>query len=140
MQDEKPPGGAGRPIKNREDLELLQFVLQDDTARAMQKMARSQAREEFEGRVVQRTLICSGTEALADLVREEPYHGWKTASFYNRGADTAEVAFNHAWDWQAIDPSASLEVDFMKAQRPIEVLYYRAAQGRNTTVIATGKY
>lgn len=38
----------GRPLKNREDLELLQLVLMDDMARSLKELQRTESKEDQE--------------------------------------------------------------------------------------------
>lgn len=131
----------GKPLKNREDLELLQIVLMDDMAQNMRNVAGSQKKEQFEGRVLPKTLICSETVQLVNLLQEAPYTPWAKTNFSNDGPNTALVSINNAADWNTIAPNDQLEVDFLKAERRIEIIYYKCpAAGQTATVTATGKW
>lgn len=134
-------------VRNREDLALLQFVLQDDIARAtrasqkaLEEVARSQRQEQFQGQVVEKTLACTPTPASLKLLHEHPYTPWAQASFYNAGPGSALIAINTAQDWSEVEKNRTLELDFRKADRRIEVVYYKAAAGTTATVTATGKW
>ena len=129
----------GKPIKKREDLELLQFVLQDDMARSLKAIEKSQKREEFEGRVDKKTLICTGTPQVLKLLKEHPYTPWAKAELHNQGPNTPSVSINNAYDWNDIDPESDLELDYLKADKRIEVVHYKC-DGGSATVIATGKW
>lgn len=48
MADDKVVFERGRPLRNREDLELVQLVLMDDMARSLQDLRQTERREEEE--------------------------------------------------------------------------------------------
>ena len=130
----------GKPIKKREDLELLQLVLQDDMVRSLKQIEKSQRREQFEGRVDEKTLICTGTPLVLKLLKEHPYTPWAKANFHNNGPNTAVVSINNAYDWNSIDKDGDYEMDFLKADKRIEVIHYKCNPGETATVIGTGKW
>lgn len=130
----------GKPLKNREDLELLQFVLQDDTARSLKAIERSQQRENIQGRVDRKSLICTGSSQVFQLLKESPYTPWAAVDFYNGGPNTAIVSINNASDWNNIDPNSNLSMDFLRADKRIEVIYYKSDLNASAIVTATGKW
>ena len=131
----------GKPIKKREDLELLQFILQDDMARSLKAIEKSQKREQFEGKVDEKTLICTGTPQVLKLLKEHPYTSWAKVSFHNDGPNTAMVSINNAYDWNSINPDGDLELDFLKADKRIEVIHYKCnVSPSSASVTAAGKW
>ena len=132
---------SGKPLKKREDLELLQLVLQDDMARSLKQIEKSQKREQFEGRVDKKDFICTGTPQVLNLLKEHPYTPWAKVSFYNEGPHTSLVSINNAFDWNAIGDDGDLELDYLKADKRIEVIHYKSnAIGETASVTATGKW
>lgn len=141
MADEEVLYERGKPIKNREDLALLQWVVQDDMARSLKKIELSQKREQFEGKVDEKGLICTGTSKVLNLLKEHPYSPWAKVYFQNKGPDTALVSINNAYDWNAIEADGDLEMDFLKADKRIEVIHYKCnVTGETATITATGKW
>lgn len=130
----------GKPVKNREDLELLQFVLQDDMARSLKSIEKSQKREQFEGRVDKKTLICTGTPQVLNLLKEHPYTPWAKVELHNDGPNTPSVSINNAYDWNTIGVDSDFEADFLKADERIKVIHYKCDAGTSAVVIATGKW
>ena len=131
----------GKPIKKREDLNLLQIILADDAARSLKKIASSQEKEQFLGRVEPKGFICTGTTQLVDLLKQPPFIPWAKVNFYNAGPNTALVSINNAYDWNSIDPSDQLEMDFLKADKRLQVIYYKCNEtGETANVTATGKW
>jgi hypothetical protein len=129
-----------QPIKNREDLSLLQIVLMDDMSRNLRHIRESQDRENFQGLIDEKTLNCTSTVAWVDLKRVHPYTPWHKATFYNSGPDTAWISINNAKEWKELGKNDTWEVDLSKADRRMEVIYYKSATGETAAVTATGKW
>lgn len=113
-----------KPIKKREDLELLQFVLADDMARSLKQIAESQKREEFEGRLDTRTLEATSRRKFIRLVKDWPYKAWVKAYFWNDGPQNAKIAVNDPDEEQLLKADDHMDLDYLKAKRRIEILHY----------------
>lgn len=129
-----------RPIKKREDLELLQFVLADDMARSLKQIEKSQKREEFEGKLDTRTLEATDKRKFIRLVRDWPYKPWAKAYFWNDGPNNVKIAVNDPYEEQLLKADDHMDLDYLKANRRIEMLYYWCAPDETASVRVLGKW
>lgn len=130
-----------------EEAEILQLVLLDDLSVTLREIEKHEAeveksleREHFEGKIKEFNLSVTASPKVLKLLKEDPYTALATASFYNDGAKSAFVAINGAWEWKEVKSGEGYDVDFLKADRRIELIYYKCNAGETTTVRVVGKY
>ena len=104
------------------------------------KIRKSLERDHIEGRLDERTLSATGTSQYVDLLQAYPNIAYATVSFYNSGLDTVKISVNNPSDWSSIAINDTLSLDFTKADRRIEVIYYMCDPGNTATVTVKGKY
>lgn len=123
-----------------EQQEILQLVLLDDMAVSLRKIEKSHKKEEFEGEQDTRTLSASGEMGFLELVNDWPYTPWVTASFLNDGDDTVYIGINGMNPYVTLKKNEPYVVDFTKADRRIEIIYYWCDAGETASVRVVGKY
>jgi hypothetical protein len=105
------------------------------------KIRKSLEREHFEGKVVEETLAASSSPHVWQLLREYPYVALATVYFKNDDdSNPVYISINNAYDWKKVDPQGEYSVDFLKADRRVELIYYKCDAGGTASVRVAGKY
>ncbi len=137
----------GKPEKKRIGSELLTFILLDDMSITLKEIEKATKKDEFEGRLDPRTLSATENVSFIDLRQEDPHIPWVTAHFRNDGNTTippspkdAYVSINNPYEWNKLEDGEEMSVSFAKADRRIELVYYKCDAGGTASIRATGKY
>lgn len=105
------------------------------------RIRKSLEREEYQGKQDSRTLYATDAYQVEDLVMGYPGIPWVTASFVNNdGSDTVYIGINRRSGFATILEGEPYQVDFTKADRRIELIYYWCDTGGTATVRVVGKY
>ncbi len=106
----------------------------------MQAQMDALERERFQGYAVELTLDCKPQRQAVQLLTRRPYTAWATAVFYNEGPDEAYIAVNQQDTYFTIKKNEVHPMDFTRAYRRIDTIYYWCNPGRTASVRALGKY
>lgn len=128
--------------------DVVQAVVQLASLAQLARIRKSLEKEEFEGKVDSKTLDATDRPWGVDLVSQPPYRAWSTASFFNDGdistsppgETTVYISINRPSYPVTLKYGESYSVDFTKADRRIEFIYYWCALGETASVRAVGKY
>lgn len=130
----------GKPEKKRIGSELLTFILLDDMSITLKEIEKATKKDEFGGRLDPRDLSATEKASFIDLVQDRPHIPWVTAHFRNDGDDTAYVSINNPYEWNKLEDGEEMSVSFAKADKRIELVYYKCDAGGTASIRATGKY
>lgn len=131
---------SGRKIVGPELEMVAGLVTQMAQLAQLAKIRKSLEREHFEGKADPRMLSVSDKIEYDNLIKDTPWTPWVTAYFYNDGPNTAYISINNTWDWQELRISEDLLFDFLKADKRIELIYYKCDPGETASIRAIGKY
>jgi len=128
--------------------DVLQAVVQLATLGQLTRIRRSLEKEEFEGIKDDRKLSATDQLQWIDLINYHPNVPWVTAFFFNDGdistdppgKVTVYIAINDTYSPSEIKKGESLNLDFLKADRRIEEIYYWCDTGETASVRVIGKY
>lgn len=131
----------GKKVEKRIPPEVLQLVLLDDMAVSLREVEKSLKKEEFEGKEDPRTLSATDKVQFISLVRDHPLTPWVTAYFYNDDpANSVYISINNPYEWNEIKKGEESFKDRLKADRRIELIYYKCDPGKTASVRVLGKY
>jgi hypothetical protein len=141
IYDRDNPPDSKRP-QNREPLELLQLVLLDDISLSVRKLEETQQKERIEGRLYENTLSATDSIQILNLIDQWPYKPLATVSFINSGPDDAVISVDEGSVWAPIaNDGGSLNIDFMKADERVGLIYYKCENAGETASIGIlGKF
>ena len=132
---------TGRKITGPEMEAVTGLVTQLAQLAQLARIRKSLEREHVEGKV--RPLTLSATDELnyLDLKDNWPYIPWATAYFYNDGPDySVFISINNPYEWYEVKNAEDYSVDLLKADRRIEIVYYKCDSKETASVRAVGKY
>jgi len=132
-----------REIERREqneiDTELLKFIALDDIQVALSKINKSLKLSQLQGGSATITLNADEKYRYIVLWHVYPYTPLFTAHFFNDGLDGVFVSVNGEPDIPLKKGENSL-VDFIKAERKVEVISYYCALGETASVRVGAKW
>lgn len=121
--------------------DVITAVVQLAQLAQLVRIRKSLEREHVEGKQDSKVLACTGSPQVIDLIMEEPFRAWATASFINdTGSDTAYIGINSRRSPATLKEGEPYQADFTKADRRIELIYYWTNPGEFATIRAVGKY
>lgn len=120
--------------------DVIQAVTQLASLAQLARIRKSLEKEEFQGKQDSRTLSATDSYHVEDLVKEYPFVPWATASFVNDGPDAVYIGINRQAGAAKLESGESHTVDFGKADRRIELIYYWTDAGETASVRVVGKY
>lgn len=120
--------------------DVLNTITQLAEVGQLMRIRKSIEREHIQGRVFPLTLSASEQLGYADLLEEAPFNPFAKASFYNDGPDSVKISINNAADWNELAYKESMEIDLTKADRRIDLIYYKCDTGETASVRVKGKY
>ena len=120
--------------------DVLLVVTQLASLAQIVKIRKSLEREHIEGRLDEKTLNATDKPEYINLLEEYPYTPYATASLYNNGPDSVKLSINNTYDWSELAKDESLEIDFTKADRRIEIILYRCNLGKTASITVKAKY
>lgn len=118
----------------------LQEIMQLATYGQLVRIRKSLEKEEFQGKQDSRVLDATDAYQTEDLVKKYPFIPWATASFVNDGADAVYIGINRQAGATKLEDGEPYEVDYTKAERRIELIYYWCDAGETASVRVVGKY
>lgn len=128
-----------RQEQNVIDTELLKFIALDDIQVSLSKINKSLKLTQFQGGAGTITLDANEKYKYIVLFHVYPYTPLFTAHFFNDGPDGVFVSVNGEPDIPLNNGEDSL-VDFIKAERKIEVISYYCAPGETASVRVGAKW
>jgi hypothetical protein len=131
---------AGNPLEGPEMEKVSGLVMQMAQLAQLARIRKAVEIDIIQGLAVEKTLNCTDGLGSLDLRVEDPSYPWVTASFQNKGPNTAFLAVNVSNYPKELPAGQIWEVDFSKAKTKIEVLYFYCNKGQTATVLADGKY
>jgi hypothetical protein len=120
--------------------DAIQAVTQLASLAQLARIRKSLEKEEYRGVQDSRTLNSTDAYQVEDLTREYPFTPWATASFFNDGPDTVYIGINRRGSPAIVAAGESYQVDFTKADRRIELIYYWCDATETASVRVIGKY
>ena len=122
--------------------DVLQAVVQLAQLGQMVKIRKSLEKEEFEGKLDDRTLSATDQLQWEDLMQDWPNTPWATAFFVND--DLVNPVYIQVNDRSnrviPLNAGETKRIDFTKADRRIDLIYYWCDAGNTATVRVEGKY
>lgn len=128
-----------RQQQNVIDTELLKFIALDDIQVSLSKINKSLKLTQFQGGTGTITLNANEKYKYIVLFHVYPYTPLFTAHFFNDGPDGVFVSVNGEPDIPLNKGEDSL-VDFVKAERKIEVISYYCDPGETASVRVGAKW
>jgi hypothetical protein len=104
------------------------------------RIRKSLEKEEFEGNVDHRDLAATDQLQWIDLIDRFPNTPWVSAFIINDGPNDALLAINNAYSWIRIKHRETRTVNYSKADRRIEIIYYQCDPGNTALVRVDGEY
>lgn len=121
--------------------DVIAAVTQLASLAQLVKIRKSLEKEGFEGKEDPRTFSATGTIQYISLIHDYPYTPWATAYFYNDDPSNAVyISINNPWDWNEIKSGEDSFKDRLKADKRIELVYYKCDPGGTASVRVVGKY
>ena len=131
---------TGKKIVGPEMEAVLGMVTQMAQVAQLARIRKALEREQFEGRLDNKTLSCTDKVGWINLLEESPHRAWISATFYNDGTNTAYIAINKDYKYIELRDTEELPIDFSKADERIRLIYYKCNPGETASVRVVGKY
>lgn len=119
--------------------DVIQAVVQLGTLGQLARIRRSLEREQFRGELDPRTLDATEDFQFIDLIKGDPHTPWITAYLFNCGPNTVKLCINND-TWLELKKGEDIDLNFSKADRRIETIYYICDAGETASVKGLGKY
>lgn len=120
---------------------VLKLTIEMAQVAQLARIRKSLEREHVEGKIDDRTLNATDHLQWLDLINTYPNTPWATAYFFNDGPNPVYIAVNEMSDRVIpLNRRETDRLDFTKADRRIEIIYYWTNPGNTATVRAKGKY
>jgi len=104
------------------------------------RIRKSLEREHFEGGVFTQELAVTEELGHISLLRGHPYTALATAFLINAGPNDAHIAINEAHNWLVLRPLETRTIVHTKADKRIEIVYFRCNPGESASVRLEGVY
>lgn len=131
---------SGRETVGELDVSLISMVTQLAQLGQMNKIRKSLARQEFQGKLLSVTLPATDVRQALDLTKQDPFEPFVTATFSNKGPNAVYIAINHQRPYHKLDKGDSLPADFTRADKRLYYIEYECDSGETATVRVLGKY
>jgi len=118
---------------------VIQAITQLATLGQLTKIRKSLEKEEFEGELDPRTFGATDVVQCLEL-DQYPNVPWATATAVNDGPNSVFIAINGLAKPATLNLAETLSLDFTKADRRIEAVYYWCNPGNTASVRVVGKY
>lgn len=131
---------TGKKIVGPELEAVTQLVTQLASLAQLARIRKSLEKEEFEGKIDDRTLNANDQLQYIDLIKRHPNTPWATAFCLNDGPNSVYITINDVYPTTPIRIAEGASFDYIKADRRVEVLYYWCDPGNTASVRVKGKY
>ena len=120
--------------------QVLQIIYLDEISSNLEEIKESLRREHIRGRIEERTLSANGKVQYLDLLVVYPRISYAVAILSNSGPDAVQFSLNIFDDWNILQINESITIDFTKANRRIDLIYYKCQAGETASLVVRGKY
>ena len=130
----------GKAVPGPEMEAVMRVVVQYAQLAQLVHIRKSLEREHFEGEVFARDLAATEELGHISLLGNHPYSALATAFLINSGPNDAHIAINEAYNWLVLRPLETRTIVHTKADRRIELIYFRCNPGESANVRLEGVY